>query len=67
MKTKLDEIRRELRNMIVEADESVSERQIHYSLIYLDCASQNIIAENEGLKPPFIVVPQMVVRTNYND
>ncbi len=62
---KLTEIRRQLRKMIVDMDESDVERNIAAALVYLDCAQENLPAYNDGTKAPFTVSPRMVVKTNY--
>ena len=65
--TKLNEIIRELRKMIVVMDESDVERNIAAALVYLDCARGNLEMRAEGKKSAFTVFPQMMTKTNYDE
>lgn len=52
---------RQIRRIIVNKDESESERDIANALVYLDCAVLNIDMELGGRNPVYIVCPTINV------
>lgn len=59
--SKLEEAIRTLRRIIINKDESETERNISGALVYLDCARQNAQLEKRGSKPYYKISPQVVV------